>query len=163
MWYFFSNESIRSPMHTRRKLLHNFSVSNFHLFMNMSICITLNPVFIRSTPACLGWQLLRTVGNVLPVTRWLILSSAYKSWQSMMVSHRAVDQLHSWDSWVSTVQLIDCSMGYYNGLSELICRAFSQPPSYKETSSFREMHIDFIQFFQRPHCIRLVSRVEAFS
>ena len=38
------------------------------------------------------------VGNVLPVTRWLILSSAYKSWQSMMVSHRAVDQLHSWDS-----------------------------------------------------------------
>ncbi len=30
------------------------------------------------------------VGNVLPVTRWLILSSAYKSWQSMMVSHRSV-------------------------------------------------------------------------
>ncbi len=38
------------------------------------------------------------VGNVLPVTRWLILSSAYKFWQSMMVSHRAVDQLHSWAS-----------------------------------------------------------------
>ena len=39
-----------------------------------------------------------SVGNVFPVTRWLILSSAYESWQSMMVSHRAVDQLHSWDS-----------------------------------------------------------------
>ena len=108
---------------------------------------------------------MKTVGNVLPVTRWLILSSAYKSWQSMMVSHRAVDQLHSWDSsinihmliwrthvdwWVSTVQLINCymgyhdgipwwdtMMGYHDGLSGLICRALSQPQSYKETFSFR--------------------------
>ncbi len=79
----------------------------------------------------------KSVGNVLPVTRWLILSSAYKSWQSMMVSNRAVDQLHSWDSWVSTVKLINCYMGYHHGLSGLICRALSQPPSYKETFSFR--------------------------
>ena len=69
------------------------------------------------------------VGNVLPVTRWLILSSAYKSWQSMMVSHRAVDQLHSWD----------CCMRYHDGLSGLICRALSQPKSYKETFSFRDL------------------------
>ena len=60
----------------------------------------------------------------------------------MMVSHRAVDQLQSWDSstidwWVSTVKLINCYMGYHNGLSVLICRALSQPPSYKETFSFR--------------------------
>ncbi len=33
----------------------------------------------------------QTVGNVLPVTGWLILSSAYKSYQSMMVSHRAIN------------------------------------------------------------------------
>ncbi len=38
------------------------------------------------------------VGHVLLVTRWLIFSSAYKSWQSIMVSHRAVDHLNSWDS-----------------------------------------------------------------
>ena len=79
-----------------------------------------------------------SVGNVLPETRWLILSSAYKSWQSMMVSHRAVDQLHSWDS----VKLINCCMRYHNGLSGLICRAFSQPPSYKETFSFRTVHTE---------------------
>ena len=29
-----------------------------------------------------------TVGNVLPVTRWLILSSAYKSWQSFWLNFR---------------------------------------------------------------------------
>ncbi len=38
------------------------------------------------------------VGHVLLVTRWLIFSSAYKSWQSIMVSHRAVDQFNSWES-----------------------------------------------------------------
>ncbi len=34
----------------------------------------------------------------LVVTRRLTVSSAYQSWQSIMVSHRAVDQLNSWDS-----------------------------------------------------------------
>ncbi len=37
-------------------------------------------------------------GNGFPVTRWLTGSSAYHSWQSVMVSHRAVDHLKSWDS-----------------------------------------------------------------
>ena len=36
------------------------------------------------------WSAL-AVGHVLLVTRWLILSSTFKSLQSMMVSHRAVD------------------------------------------------------------------------
>ena len=76
-------------------------------------------------------------GHVLLVTRWLIFCSACKSWQSMMVFHRAVDQLNSWDAWVSISKLINCSMGYHNGLSGLICRTFRQPPSYKETSSFQ--------------------------
>ncbi len=31
-------------------------------------------------------------GNGFPVTRWLTGSCAYQSWQSIMVSHRAVDQ-----------------------------------------------------------------------
>ncbi len=64
------------------------------------------------------------VGNVFPVTRWLILSSAYKSWQSLMVSHRAVNKLI-----------------YHDGLSGLICRALSQPQSYKETFSFRHWQL----------------------
>ncbi len=34
-------------------------------------------------------------------SRWLTVSSAYKSLQSIMVSHRAVDQLNSWDSSVN--------------------------------------------------------------
>ncbi len=36
-----------------------------------------------------------------------------------------------------THKLINCCMRYHDGLSGLICRAFSQPPSYKETFSFR--------------------------
>ena len=90
---------------------------------------------------------MRAVGHVILVTRWLISSFAYKSWQSFMISHRAVDHLNSWDSpivgwssrsayvdwWVSTVQLINCPLGYHNGLSGLICRAPSQPPSYRES------------------------------
>ena len=65
------------------------------------------------------------VGNVLLVTGWLILSSAYKSWDS-------------------TVKLINCSMGYHNVLSGLICRAFSQAPSYM----FRKKHL----IFTTRHC-----------
>ncbi len=34
----------------------------------------------------------------LLVTLWLTESSAYQTWQSIMVSHTAVDQLISWDS-----------------------------------------------------------------
>ncbi len=34
-------------------------------------------------------------------------------------------------------QLINCSMGYHNGLSGLICRALNQPPSYKENMANR--------------------------
>ncbi len=34
----------------------------------------------------------------LLVTLWLTESSAYRTWQSIMVSHTAVDQLISWDS-----------------------------------------------------------------
>ncbi len=83
-----------------------------------------------------------SVGNVLLVTRQLIWSSAYKSWQSMMVSHRAVDQLIPicWSGGLMLIdesQLFNCYTGYHNGLSGLICRALSQPPSYKETFSFR--------------------------
>ncbi len=33
--------------------------------------------------------------------------------------------------------MVFLSLGYHSGLSGLICRAFSQPRSYKETSSFR--------------------------
>ncbi len=36
--------------------------------------------------------------EALLVTRWLTESSAYQPWQSIMVSHRAVDQFNSWDS-----------------------------------------------------------------
>ena len=75
------------------------------------------------------------VGNVLLVTRWLILSSAYKSRESMMVYHRAVDQLKSWDSSINM-----SPPDPHNWLSGLICRTLSQPPSYKETSSFWITH-----------------------
>ena len=34
----------------------------------------------------------------LLVTKWLTESSAYQHWQSIMVSHIAVDQFNSWDS-----------------------------------------------------------------
>ncbi len=34
----------------------------------------------------------------LLVTRWLTESLAYQPWQSIMVSHRAVDQFNGWDS-----------------------------------------------------------------
>ncbi len=84
----------------------------------------------------------------LLVTRWLTESSAYQPWQSIMVSHRAVDQFVVWECerlcvvfqfvysqpnwWVSTVQLINCSIGYHHRLSGFICRAQNQPPSYRE-------------------------------
>ncbi len=121
----------------------------FKVFEWCSIADSKIDLYNMSDKNGIQYPKLDTVGNVLPVTRWLILSSAYKSWQSMMVSHRAVDQLHSLDSsinmshpdhvdwWVSTVKLINVCMGYHNGLSGLICRALSQPPSYKETSSFQ--------------------------
>ena len=54
-----------------------------------------------------------SVDHVLLVTRWLILSSVYKSWQSIIVSLRAAEQL----------SLINCSIGYNNGLSQLIYTA----------------------------------------
>ncbi len=62
-------------------------------------------------PTWEGRKLLNAVGSVLPVTRWLILSSAYKSWQSMMVSHRAV-----WTVWTRQVWCIVqqhwCQLGF---------------------------------------------------
>ncbi len=67
-----------------------------------------------------------SVGHVHLVTRWLILSSAYKSWQSMMVSHRAVDQLN----WSTALRdtIMDCQ-GWYAELSvnHLVTR---RPPHY---------------------------------
>ncbi len=62
------------------------------------------PEILNSLRPPIPWQehlipaSLLSVGNVLLVTRWLILTSAYKSWQSMMVSHRTADQLKCWDS-----------------------------------------------------------------
>ncbi len=64
-----------------------------------------------------------SVGHVLLVTRWLTVSCAYQSLQPVMASHGAVEQLNS-----------------PNGQSGLICTALSQPPSYKETSSFRRTY-----------------------
>ena len=68
------------------------------------------PYFVKKT----------SVGHVLPVTT---LSEAIGS-----LSCRCV----------STVKLINCSVGYHHGLSGLICRALSQS-GYKETSSFRSV------------------------
>ncbi len=70
----------------------------------------------------------------LLVTRWLTESSAYQPKQSIMVSHRAVDQFNRW---VSPVQLINCSMGYHHRLSGFISRAPNQPPSYIEDMANR--------------------------
>ena len=103
-----------------------------HISLSMSAFITLCNFLLEGSVNVFPLA----VGNVLPVTRWLILSSAYKSWQSMIISHRAVDQLHSWDSSIN-MKLLNCSVGYHSGLSGLICRALSQQPSYKETFSFR--------------------------
>ncbi len=55
----------------------------FEIFIFLWLCDFYHPTYHE----------VNSVGNVLPVTRWLILSSAYKSWQSMMVPNRAVDQL----------------------------------------------------------------------
>ena len=67
----------------------------------------------------------------LLVTLWLTESSAYQAWQSIMVSHTAV----------STVQLINCSMGYHHRLSGFTCRAQNQPPSYREDIANRSRDI----------------------
>ncbi len=53
------------------------------------------------------------------------------------------------DWWVSTDQLVNCCMRYHDGLSGLICRALSQPQTYKETFSFREviLHLEGNKYF----------------
>ena len=75
------------------------------------------------------------VGNVLPVTQWLILSSAYKSWQSMMVSHRAVDQLLNWSTAIWDT-IMDCQ-GWYVELSvnHRVTRRPSRSESYFQSNN----------------------------
>ncbi len=110
-----------------------------------------------------------------------------------MVSHIAVDQFNSWDSsinmsppdqhmdldilhekkkfkvllcciWVSTVQLINCSMRYHHRLSGFISRAQNQPPSYREDIANRDGRYGRVelgkpdQFLQNFFIISLISR-----
>ena len=80
-----------------------------------------------------------SVSNVLErggllVTRLLTESSAYQPWPSIMVY--PIEQLITWtvethvDWCVSTLQVVNCSMGHHHRLSGFICRAQNQPPRY---------------------------------
>ena len=69
--------------------------------------------------------MLLAVGHVL-VTRWLTVSSAYKSWQSIMVSHGEVDQLNSLRFQNQEDQLAEChlarSLGQVTGCHLFECQ-----------------------------------------
>ena len=67
------------------------------------------------------------------VTRWLTESFAYQPWQSMMVSHRAINWSTAlWDT------IIDCQ--------DVLCRAPNQLPSYKEDMANRLQLRNFKRF-----------------
>ncbi len=64
-------------------------------------------------------------GHDLLVTRWLTVCSAYKSRQSFMVSHRAVDQLKHWDSSINMSHMIWLfETGALSSRHPSICLAF---------------------------------------
>ena len=72
---------------------------------------------MHPSPAWISLGSLGAEGEGLLVTRWLTVSSAYKFWQSIMVSHRAVDQLI--ELWLISTALWDVIMHCQDSFAEL--------------------------------------------
>ncbi len=88
-WQWLDNKSQSSGL--KNSQVHSYTTTVTNL-------LNKNPKCRRNHCKTLLQFVTKKYSATLLVTRWLTESSAYQPWQSIIVSHRAVEQFNSWDS-----------------------------------------------------------------